>query len=413
MKAATRRRQLPQDTPPQPPDATVRVLYIGGWGRSGSTLLDLILGQAPGVFSAGEVREIWQSGLVENRPCGCERPFRDCSFWQAVGDAGFGGWDRVPLDEILRLRYSLDRPWSFPALPLRHLVNPIGAQVEAYTGTLQRLYAAIAEVSGASVIVDSSNLPSHAFLLRTMPGIDLRLIHLVRDSRAVAYSWSKHVEKRKSTGPSASLPRYDVGSSSLRWLLYNGLTQTLRPLHVPYAFARYEDLVDAPRDEVGRLLQHCAHPAPAGRVWLSSERAINLMTEIQPPAIVLIGGTGRSGSTLLDRLLGELPGFVAVGELRYTWREALADNRYCGCGARFLDCPFWSEVGRRAFGGWDQIDPCEAVALERSIARHRHIPWLAMGEAAPDRYARLLGRYLDMLGPLYAAIREVSGGRPV
>lgn len=256
MKAATRRRQLPQDTPPQPPDATVRVLYIGGWGRSGSTLLDLILGQAPGVFSAGEVREIWQSGLVENRPCGCEQPFRDCSFWQAVGDAGFGGWDRIPLDEILRLRYSLDRPWSFPALPLRRLVNPVGAQVEAYTGTLQRLYAAIAEVSGASVIVDSSNLPSHAFLLRTMPGIDLRVIHLVRDSRAVAYSWSKHVEKRKSAGPSASLPRYDVGSSSLRWLLYNGLTQTLRPLHVPYAFARYEDLVGAPRDEVGRLLQH-------------------------------------------------------------------------------------------------------------------------------------------------------------
>jgi Sulfotransferase family len=137
------------------------------------------------------------------------------------------------------------------------------------------------------------------------------------------------------------------------------------------------------------------------------------MTEIQPPAIVLIGGTGRSGSTLLDRLLGELPGFTAVGELRYTWREALADNRYCGCGARFLDCPFWSEVGHRAFGGWDQIDPGEAVALERSIARHRHIPMLALGEAAPDRYARLLGRYLGILGPLYAAIRDVSGANVI
>ena len=185
------------------------------------------------MFSAGEVREIWQSGLVENRPCGCERPFRDCSFWQAVGEAGFGGWDRIPLHEILRLRYSLDRPWSLPALPLGRLVNPIGAQIQAYTGTLQRLYAAIAEVSGASVIVDSSNLPSHAFLLRPMPGIDLRVIHLVRDSRAVAFSWRKHVEKRRSAGPSAALPRYDLGSSSLRWMLYNGLTQTLRPLQRP------------------------------------------------------------------------------------------------------------------------------------------------------------------------------------
>jgi Sulfotransferase family len=137
------------------------------------------------------------------------------------------------------------------------------------------------------------------------------------------------------------------------------------------------------------------------------------MTETQPPAILLIGGTGRSGSTLLDRLLGELPGFVAVGELRYIWREALADNRYCGCGARFLDCPFWSKVGSQAFGGWDRIDPNEAVALERSIARHRHIPMLAMGDAAPARYTRRLDRYLAMLSPVYQAVRDVSGANVI
>jgi hypothetical protein len=133
------------------------------------------------------------------------------------------------------------------------------------------------------------------------------------------------------------------------------------------------------------------------------------MNTTQPPTVLLIGGTGRSGSTLLDRLLGELPGFAAVGEVRYTWSEALADNRYCGCGARFLDCPFWSEVGSRAFGGWDQIDAGQAVTLERSIARHRHIPLLAMGGAAPTHYAERLRSYLAMLGPMYAAIRDVSG----
>lgn len=137
------------------------------------------------------------------------------------------------------------------------------------------------------------------------------------------------------------------------------------------------------------------------------------MTETKPPTILLIGGTGRSGSTLLDRLLGELSGFVAVGELRYIWSEALADNRYCGCSARFLDCPFWSEVGSRAFGGWDQIDASEAVTLERSIARHRHIPLLAMGGAAPVHHAGLLDRYLGMLGPVYAAIRDVSGANVI
>jgi hypothetical protein len=137
------------------------------------------------------------------------------------------------------------------------------------------------------------------------------------------------------------------------------------------------------------------------------------MSATQRPTVLLIGGTGRSGSTLLDRLLGEIPGFAAVGELRYIWSEALADNRYCGCGTPFLECPFWSEVGSRAFGGWDRIDPRSAVTLERSIARHRHIPLLAMGGAGSARHAGRLGRYLAMLGPMYEAISEVSGARVI
>jgi hypothetical protein len=133
------------------------------------------------------------------------------------------------------------------------------------------------------------------------------------------------------------------------------------------------------------------------------------MSATRRPTVLLIGGAGRSGSTLLDRLLGELPGFVAVGELRYVWSEALGENRYCGCGARFLDCPFWSEVGSRAFGGWNRIDPGQVVALERSIGRHRHIPMLAMGNAVPARYARRLDGYLGSLRPMYDAIRDASG----
>src|SRR4029079_13210849 len=94
--------------------AALRVWAIAGWGRCGSTLLDLMLGQVPGFVSAGEVRELWLRGCRENRPCGCGAPFFDCSFWSAVGRQAFGGWDQVDLERLLRIRYTLDRPWRIP-----------------------------------------------------------------------------------------------------------------------------------------------------------------------------------------------------------------------------------------------------------------------------------------------------------
>ncbi|HLY89507.1 MAG TPA: hypothetical protein VKQ27_11040, partial [Acetobacteraceae bacterium] len=57
-------------------------------------------------------------------------------------------------------------------------------------------------------------------------------------------------------GPPAYLPRYSLGASSLRWLLYNGMTQAFRSTRVPYVMFRYEDLVHTPRDLVGLALRH-------------------------------------------------------------------------------------------------------------------------------------------------------------
>jgi len=50
-----------------------RVLYILGWGRSGSTVLGNILGEIDGFFSAGELHYLWERSLVEGRACGCGR----------------------------------------------------------------------------------------------------------------------------------------------------------------------------------------------------------------------------------------------------------------------------------------------------------------------------------------------------
>jgi len=62
----------------------IKVLYITGWGRSGSTILDNIMGQIDGFFSVGELRYIWDRNLIENRLCGCGVPLEECPIWSQI-----------------------------------------------------------------------------------------------------------------------------------------------------------------------------------------------------------------------------------------------------------------------------------------------------------------------------------------
>jgi UDP-N-acetylglucosamine transferase subunit ALG13 len=236
-------------TPPASPE--MRVLYIGGWGRSGSTLLDRLVGQLPGAFSVGEMRDIWLRGVLEDRRCGCGEPFSRCPFWSEVGERAFtGGWSRDRASDLHRLRMRFDRPWMTPLLALGP--NP-SHDLQRYVDTTARLYRAIAETSGASVIVDSTKIPSYAFLLHRIPSLDLRFVHLVRDSRGVVHSWQKSVDRPDATRRPDRMLRYGPVGAAGRYLLYNATADAIRRTSIPYLFARYEDLVADTRSELSRI----------------------------------------------------------------------------------------------------------------------------------------------------------------
>jgi UDP-N-acetylglucosamine transferase subunit ALG13 len=228
--------------PGLPPTGRQKVLYIGGWGRSGSTLFERMLGELPGFVSIGEVREIWQRSLIEERPCGCGEPFLSCPFWSEVGRVAYGGWDRIDLREVHDLRYRLDRGFAAPRL----MAGGGSTDLRRYLSWLRPLYQAVAEVGGARVIVDSSKLPTHALILRKISELDVRVVHLVRDSRGVAWSWQKRVQAAVGKGEPRYLYRYSAMGSALRYDFYNSLTAAVRRIGVPYLRQRYEDLIADP-----------------------------------------------------------------------------------------------------------------------------------------------------------------------
>jgi hypothetical protein len=274
MSNATRPSTQPgaARAPGQPCQGAGSVLLISGWGRCGSTLLEMILGQVPGVVSAGEVREIWFRGCVENRPCGCGKAFRNCPFWSRVGDVAYDGWDTLDLDALLHTRFTLDRPWGAPRLVTHSSRFRARGGLERYTDALSRLFSAIRTVSGASVVVDSSKISTHGLILRRTPGVDLRTVHLVRDSRGVAYSTSKRVVTYVSDGEPTFLPRHGALASAARYDLYNGMTALLRTVGVPFLRMRYEDLMDEPSSRLQAVLAHAGVRSHVDLSFLSGEQ---------------------------------------------------------------------------------------------------------------------------------------------
>lgn len=167
----------------------INVLFIAGPGRSGSTLLDLLLGQIDGFCSTGELRFIWQRGFAQNQLCGCGKPFRECEFWTGVVTEAFGGFEHVDHARLEEFRRSAERRVSNGLSPDE--TASLLSSYQEYFDAYRDIYAAIQKISGCQFIIDSSKNIANGFLLSAIPEIDLYTAHLIRDSRAVAYSWQR------------------------------------------------------------------------------------------------------------------------------------------------------------------------------------------------------------------------------
>lgn len=245
---------------------TVRVLYVAGSGRSGSTLLARLLDQVDGVFAPGELRYVWQRGLIEDRFCSCGQRFGACPFWSKTLDQAFGGRDGVDPHAMSRAQRSVTRARHLPRALLATR-QPAGAKrLGSYAAAVAGLYRAIQDVSGADVIVDSSKLPTYGHLLTSIPGIDVRVVHLVRDPRAAAYSWLRP-KAQPDRGGDGLMQRHGAAKSALLWDTWNAAALRLFGAHPHRLLLRYEDVVANPRHAVERVLDLLGHAgAPTGFV---------------------------------------------------------------------------------------------------------------------------------------------------
>lgn len=227
----------------QPP---LKVLSITGTGRSGSTVLEMLVAQHLGGVSIGEVKYLWERGLIRNELCSCGEKTQDCPFWASVLARAFP--EGVNPEDINALRLRVERH--------RHFVTHrlLGRSDEtyrkdraAYVDILRRLFASIQEETGAAMIIDGSKDPAHVDLVAEAIN-NTTILHLVRDSRGMAYSWATPKVRKEVHWEVEYMPALSAMTSIRDWLFINLGTEMAFSKLPNYTRIRYEDIVEGQLD---------------------------------------------------------------------------------------------------------------------------------------------------------------------
>lgn len=195
----------------------MKVVFIVGSGHSGSTLLDLLLDGHPEIVGVGEM-----FAAAHDEQCTCGRIALKCPLWQHA--LGPGPW---PNRVLYRTRW--DALWAVSRYRSAQTKEVIDHH--AYVAKTVAAYERIAEFAQATIVVDSSKSIDRAELVASSAEIEPIIIHLVRDGRAVTWSYERKYH--------AFFPFV------LKWGLDNLKIELIKRRHRGvYIRVRYADLVD-------------------------------------------------------------------------------------------------------------------------------------------------------------------------
>ncbi len=214
----------------------IKVIYIMGTARSGSTILEVMLAHGENCVGAGELSSIVQDGFIDNKICSCGAPFNKCGFWsQVVSRLAFS---KAEIEDWARLQKSIDWHAGF----IRQLFHLISARdIECYRRYNHKLLQAICEVSGNYTIIDASKYAGRALALSSCDAIDLSIICLTRSPEGLMASFQKpNKDEQYPKKPWAVLRYYGFVMLSLRIAMFK--------LHGAVLSIVYEDLVKRPTE---------------------------------------------------------------------------------------------------------------------------------------------------------------------
>ena len=311
---------MSSDADKQDVETSFSVYYIGGSGRSGSTLLDRKLSTLNGVLGVGEVCHFKRYAL-ENLECSCAHPIGHCTLWSGVYKELVKNYGES-LDG-LDLLYETLGLWGKISVTVRvamsRSLNLRADLASSYDGLYQSINSAVKEVdreNGRLTIVNSTKNPLLLYHLTQQKSHTIRLIHLVRNPAGVVYSRSVRGGQPIKNGKS----RPSILASTLTWIKWNWIIERLRrQLPVENSICiRYEDLVEKDPATLKKLLEF---------MGIDATLNIDFMEQFSDGELHTIAGNRMKSDTTKNRELrvdetwkNQLGGWSKLLIATLTWR---------------------------------------------------------------------------------------------
>lgn len=229
-----------------------KILYVAGYGRSGSTILDIILSNHSKIAGVGEVSNLLDDWANPARPCSCGKPYQVCEFWRDLLE----GFSPCELSQLSR---SVARATFVPSLLSNLISNEDRTNYARYE---RHLFQYIESHTSKSIIVDSSKsarTKTGRFLaLQRLAHHDVYVLHLVRnglDTMASLVVTGSNRALEHGLSPPRSMPVRSVTGWVIANLSASLLGRILGPGH--YHLLRYEDFLASPADALRKIGEFC------------------------------------------------------------------------------------------------------------------------------------------------------------
>lgn len=255
-----------------------KLAYLLAASHSGSTLLAMLLGAQPGACTVGELKAT-SLGDVDAYRCSCHEKIHDCVFWQKICKA----MERrgIPEFDITRAGTSIfeaESPYVRPLLAplyrggiletMRDLGLSLSSEWRHLLATTQQrnlaLIESLLEVTGAGVVIDSSKVALRLRYLLPIRDLDIRVIRVIRDGRAVSLTYTDEWNFADSSDPALRgggsgqrrpPSRHSMAEAANEWKRSNEASDALVSTlpQNQWTEVRYEELCADPAASLKRL----------------------------------------------------------------------------------------------------------------------------------------------------------------